>query len=238
MAKEIGMAKKYEHLFFDLDHTLWDFEANSKITLHAMFDQYELGTVTGVTKDDFYTTYIKVNSLKWKMYSEGRISKEQLREERFADTFRTFGYYDAAFCNSFEMEYVATCPHQTQLMPGAMEILNYLNGRYELHIITNGFIESQGTKMNKSGIGDYFRNMFSSEAIGVNKPAPQIFEEALKSAGAVGENSLMIGDNLQADVIGARQCGMDQVYYNPARLPHSEEPTYEVDHLLQLKNFL
>ncbi len=238
MDKEIGMPGKYEHLFFDLDHTLWDFEANSKTTLEDMFGRHGLQEVTGVDREVFYKTYIEINNHKWKLYSEGTITKQDLRAQRFADTFRQFGFDDPLFCRNFEEEYIATCPHQTQLMPGTIEILDYLRHRYELHIITNGFMETQDTKLTKSGMMPYFTNVFSSEAIGVNKPAPQIFLESLKMAGAEIGSSLMIGDNLQADIVGARQCGLDQVYYNPEKILHSENPTYEVEHLLQLKEFL
>ncbi len=232
------MANKYEHLFFDLDHTLWDFESNSKITLEEMYARYELEQATGADAEAFYKTYIEINNQKWKLYSLGKITKDDLRAQRFPDTFKTFGYDNPDFFKTFEEEYIATCPHQTRLMPGTLEVLDYLKGRYELHIITNGFMESQDTKMTKSGIGPYFKNVFSSEMIGVNKPAPQIFHESLKRAGAGFHHSIMIGDNLQADVVGARSAGMDQVYYNPEQKPHQEKPTYEVTHLLQLKSFL
>jgi putative hydrolase of the HAD superfamily len=232
------MSKKYEHLFFDLDHTLWDFEANSKTTLTEMYGRYNMEQATGADAEQFYNTYIHINREKWQLYSLGKITKDELRAQRFPDTFKTFGYEDTDFLKNFEEEYIATCPHKTQLMPGTIELLDYLQGKYELHVITNGFMESQDTKMNKSGISPYFKNVFSSELFGVNKPGALIFHESLKRARAGLHHSLMIGDNLQADIIGAKAVGMDQVYYNPEEEEHDESPTYEVSHLLQLKSFL
>lgn len=232
------MSNKYEHLFFDLDHTLWDFESNSKITLYKMFEQYQLAATTNTTKEEFYRIYIEINNQKWKLYSAGNITKAKLRKERFMDTFKVFNFVDPEFCQNFETEYMETCPHQTQLIPGTIEILEYLKGRYELHIITNGFSESQDIKMNKSGLIPFFNNVFSSELIGVNKPSPHIFLESLKRAKADLRQSIMIGDNLQADIVGASACGLDQVYFNPEKVPHVEKPTFEVSHLLQLKSLL
>ena len=172
------------------------------------------------------------------LYRKGEISKADLRLQRFRDTFKTFGFEDDDFCRLFEEEYIDACPHQVQLLPGTFEVLEYLTANYKLHIITNGFSETQGIKMSKSGLEPFFQNVYSSENIGVNKPDALIFKEALRSAGADREESLMIGDSLAADIIGARKFGMDQVYFNPGRLPHNEDPTFEISALLEMKEFL
>ena len=132
------MSKKYEHLFFDLDHTLWDFESNSKTTLEEMYSRYEMEQATGANAEQFYNTYIEINHQKWHLYSHGKITKDELRAQRFPDTFKTFGYNNPNFFKTFEEEYMMTCPHQTQLMPGTVEVLDYLKGRYELHIGISG----------------------------------------------------------------------------------------------------
>lgn len=232
------MTTRYRHLFFDLDHTLWDFEANSRLTLLDLFTKHNLEQGLKIGYDDFYKTYIKVNDSKWTLYRNGGITKERLRLERFRDTFSTFGFNDDEFSAVFEKEYLSICPHKTQLLPGTEELLEYLQHRYELHVITNGFVETQKTKMEKSGLELFFESMISSEEVGVNKPSPEIFKESLQRTGANPKTSLMIGDNLQADIIGAQTFGMDQVFYNPLKIAHTERPTFEISHLLEMKNFL
>lgn len=238
MVEKEGMKEKYQHIFFDLDHTLWDFEANSRLTLDDLYKQHSLENLLKTSSEKFYSTYVEVNDQKWELYRQGKITKDRLRIERFHDTFFTFGLNDEEFSKMFEQQYLSLCPHQTQLLPGSVELLDYLNERYHLHIITNGFSETQNTKIVKSGLQPYFREVVSSEIIGVNKPSPEIFEVSMTKAGASAHDSLMVGDNLQADIIGARQCGMDQVFYNPLRLPHQEKITFEIAHLLEMKEFL
>lgn len=232
------MTTNYQHLFFDLDHTLWDFEANSRLTLLDLFNKYNLEDELKTGYDNFYTTYIKVNDGKWELYRKGGITKERLRVERFQETFAMFGFSDVGFSAVFEKEYLSICPHKTQLLPGTEELLEYLQHRYEMHVITNGFVETQKTKMQKSGLEFFFESMISSEEVGVNKPSPEIFKQSLERTGANPRTSLMIGDNLQADIVGAQSFGMDQVYYNPLRIKHNVRPTFEIAHLLEMKDFL
>lgn len=232
------MTTNYQHLFFDLDHTLWDFEANSRLTLLDLFNKYNLEDELKTGYDNFYTTYIKVNDGKWELYRKGGITKERLRVERFQETFALFGFSDVEFSAVFEKEYLSICPHKTQLLPGTEELLEYLQHRYEMHVITNGFVETQKTKMQKSGLEFFFESMISSEEVGVNKPSPEIFKQSLERTGANPRTSLMIGDNLQADIVGAQSFGMDQVYYNPLRIKHNVRPTFEIAHLLEMKDFL
>ncbi len=232
------MTKKYEHLFFDLDHTLWDFETNSRETIFQLFDLHHLKKKTKSEKAIFYKKYTAINEGKWTLYRAGKITKEKLRAERWADTFRHFGLDDFDFSQDFENEYLEKCPQCTALFPNALEILAYLKPKYKLHILTNGFAETQATKLKMSGLQPFFENVFSSEEIGVNKPNAAIFVEAMKRAGASRKNSLMIGDNLFADILGAKNVGMDQVYFNPHQILHGEKPTFEIAKLLELKTFL
>lgn len=230
--------KKYRHIFFDLDHTLWDFETNSRATLLALFEKHGLEEPVGQGADAFYQRYVEVNNQKWEQYRQGTITKEELRAQRFHDTFCSFGYNDASFSGAFDEEYIDKCPRQTGLMPGALELLKKLYGRYQLHIITNGFAHTQTVKLAHSGLAPFFENVFSSEEIGVNKPAARIFVESLKRVGAARKESLMVGDNLQVDVVGARNCGIDQVFFNPLGVAHSEAVTYEIKQLTELQQFL
>ncbi len=230
--------RKYRHLFFDLDHTLWDFDANSKQTIFELFDYNNLTEREGIEADDFHETYLVINESKWDLYRQGLINKAELRATRFTESFAKHGFNDLAFSQKFEADYLARCPHQTALLPGAIAALEFLKDDYELHIITNGFIESQETKLTKSGLAPYFKQVVSSDEVGVNKPHPKIFEHSLGGVKAQKEESLMIGDNLEADIIGAQQFGIDQVYYNPYQQAHEHRPTFEISDLLELKSFL
>ena len=177
------MSKKYRYLFFDLDHTLWDFEANSRITLFDLFIKYDLESQLKTSFELFYTSYISINDRLWGLYRQGKLTKHRLREQRFFDTFHSFGFFDQDFSKAFENEYLSICPHQTQLISGTEELLEYLYRDYELHVITNGFSETQQIKMSKSGLNAFFGKVFSSEEIGVNKPEPKIFIESMRQTG-------------------------------------------------------
>ncbi len=232
--------KKYRHLFFDLDHTLWDFEANSSYTLKMLFEHYQLAEKLQTTPEHFLENYYRINDQKWALYRAGEINKEQLRASRFLETFAVYGFKDAAFGKRFDKEYIAQSPYQKKLIEGTLELLDHLSRQeeYQLHIITNGFAEIQDIKLTHSGLKDYFEVIMTSERVGATKPHARIFVEAMRMAGAERKNSLMIGDSLTADVLGAKRCGIDQVYYNPSRIVHGQQVTYEISTLLELKGIL
>lgn len=232
------MTTKYRHLFFDLDHTLWDFEANSKEALRELYAQDDWQAILGVEAAEFLNTYYRHNDFLWAQYREGKVTKEKLRHQRFVNSFQEFGYTDLKKILAFEAEYMALAPRKTKLFPGALETLSALKERYQLHIITNGFEETQIIKIASSGLQAFFSELVCSDQIGVNKPQARIFIEALNRAGATRKESLMIGDNLGVDILGARDVGMDQVYFNPAERPHQEKPSYEIRELPELLNFL
>ena len=230
--------KPYRHLFFDLDHTLWDFETNSSATLIELIDQYELKTSYHFSNREFLETYFEINENKWDLYRNGKITKERLRKERFLETFSKFGLTDEAFSRKFEREYINKCPHKKELLPYTLQTLDYLVDKYELHIITNGFSEVQELKLSGSGLKPYFQKVITSDEVGVNKPGAGIFAESLKRTGAKKEQALMIGDNLNADILGAKKIGMDQVYFNPEGQEHQEDLTFEIRSLKELTNIL
>lgn len=232
------MKGKYQHLFFDLDHTLWDFQTNSSETLLELYEDYQLQNMTGVEGKEFLRTYYKINDIKWDLYRQGKITKERLRKERFYEAFANFGVEDEGLSWKIERQYIDLAPHRTALMPGALELLDYLNHKYHLHIITNGFSEIQDIKLSKSGLKPYFKIIMTSEQVGVTKPHPKIFKESLQQAGSELDHSIMIGDNLEADVLGAKNFGMDQVFFNPDRKQHDEKVTLEVAELLELREWL
>lgn len=231
------MAQQYKHLFFDLDHTLWDFETNSKETLRELFDTHNLQQHTA-SFEAFYSAYHAVNEEKWRLYRLGQLDKATLRATRFLDTLKQFDLNHPELALHLDTEYLRKSPYKTNLLPGALDVLRNLHEKYTLHIVTNGFREVQGIKMEASGLVPFFKHTFSSEEVGVNKPDPRIFQHAMHHAGATVRGSLMIGDNWEADVLGAKKVGMDQVFFNPEKSPQTEAATFDIQHLNELLNFL
>lgn len=232
------MKKAYRHLFFDLDHTLWDFDRNSDQTILELYAHYQLDKHTGVDAPTYLKKYRATNDALWALYRAGKMDKATLRHERFRRSLGHYGFEDNLVVEQFEKEYIATAPQKTALMEGSLEILQHLHQRYQLHIITNGFQETQHIKLQHSGLAPFFDLILTSDELQINKPAAGIFVEAMKRSGATRKDSLMIGDNLVADVIGARSVGMDQVYYNPAGRSHQEKVTFEIRRLRELRDFL
>jgi len=230
--------KTYCHIFFDLDRTLWDFDTNSRETLQEIFVKQNLEKKGIPSFEKFYAAYHEINAFYWENYRTGEIDKATLRYIRFYDTLTKFGIDDKECAIKIGNDYVEHSPRKTSLLPNAVETLSYLKEKYILHIITNGFEEVQHIKMHSSGIAHFFEHIITSEKAGHKKPAPEIFRYSLKLAGAKRKDSLMVGDNLEIDCIGARQTGIDQVFFNPGKEPHNEKITYEIASLEELMNFL
>ena len=232
------MDKKYKHLFFDLDHTLWDFDTNSQVVLGEIFTELDLVKYGIPSYEAFHAAYLPINSQYWAKFHHGLLTKDQLRIGRFLETLRRFKVYDIPLATIISSHYTERSPFQTALFPDAIEILEYLSSRYALHIITNGFEEIQGIKIRESRLEKYFKHVFISEKVGSQKPQKEIFIHAMEVAGASVGESLMIGDNMQTDIAGARAVGMDQVFFNPNQLKTREKATYEISQLIELKNLL
>lgn len=229
---------RYKHLFFDLDHTLWDYTSNSGEALVEMFSQLGLHEVF-ITSDNLVSSFSRYNQWVWNEYKNDRMTKNVLRTRRFELALEDYGVSDPVFASKLNDVFLSIMPYKTALIDGAWELMEYLESKnYAMYIVTNGFTNVQIEKLASSGLNKFITKMFSSEQIGYNKPKPQIFEWALKSANARKAESLMIGDELVADVSGARKFGIDQVYFNPFSIPHSEEVTYEIRSLLELKEIL
>lgn len=203
------------HVFWDLDHTIWDYKTNARLTIFELYKKHNIHKTTEHGPDIFHETYCKHNDLAWENYRKGIIDKTILRQRRFKDTFVELGMEPEGIYEVFETEFVEICPTKGNLMPGAMDALNHFHLNFQQHIITNGFKETQGVKMRTSGIHHFFNTLTNSEDTGFQKPHPEIFRIAMQSAGATVENSLMIGDNYEADVLGAYALGMKCVFYNP-----------------------
>ena len=229
--------KKYKHLFFDLDHTLWDFAANEKQTLSFLFEKYNLNKYFA-GYDDFFAIYAPINSGLWLEYRTGIKKKQDLKYFRFINTFQAVGFNDVAIAKQFADEWIAMNSQQTALTPYAREVLDYLFPKYEMYIITNGFIETQYAKLERSKLRQYFKKVYISEEIGYQKPKREFFEYAIKSSNACKAESLVIGDNMEVDILGAIDFGLDQVYFNPDKIPHEEKIFKEISSLLELKEFL
>lgn len=229
--------KSYRHLFFDLDHTIWDFDRNAEETLRELYDVYKLKELGLNSADLFIELYTENNHQLWAQYHKGDISKEHLRHERFNKTFRDLNIAEELIPANFENDYVRICPTKTNLFPHAHETLTYLQEKYRLHLISNGFYESTLIKVETTGIGKYFDNINVSEKIGVNKPDPQIFHHAMNLANSTIEESMMIGDSIEADIMGAIAVGMDCVFFNPRAVKHEVNVNHEIqslDELLQI----
>ena len=231
--------KTYKHLFFDLDHTLWDFETNSGITLQKLYLQYDLASKGIPDFETFRLTYEMHNEKFWERYRKGFIRREELRWKRMWHTLLDFKVANNKLALEMSAVYLEMLPQQGQLMPYATELLDHCKAKnYQLHLITNGFETTQWQKMRTSGIDHYFQKVITSENSNSMKPLKGIFDFAMMESGAAIEESIMIGDALEADVLGAQKYGMDQVYFNPAKPPVDFQPTSVIGHLGELRNIL
>ena len=227
-----------KHIFFDLDHTIWDFDRNAEETLQELYHSYFLKDLGLHSADEFIEVYTRNNHALWADYHLGKITKEVLRETRFSKTFADMGVETHRIPVKFEDDYVRICPTKTNLFPQAHETLSYLGNKYILHLISNGFQESTEMKIEKTGLGDYFHTIVISECVGCNKPDQAIFEFALKGARATVPESLMIGDSIEADIRGAQAFGMRAIYFNPERKEKPADVEHEITALSELINIL
>ncbi|MCB0399174.1 MAG: YjjG family noncanonical pyrimidine nucleotidase [Winogradskyella sp.] len=212
------MRDKIKHVFFDLDHTLWDFDKNSGLTFEKIFKLNNLD----VELSTFLEVYEPINLKYWKLYREEKVTKPALRYGRLKDAFRGVGVeVEDDMIDHLSVAYIDYLTTFNHLFEGALDILNYLRNKYHLHIITNGFEEAQERKMHNANIRSYFKTVTNSEMVGVKKPNPKIFNFALDSAKASPEESVMIGDSLEADIEGAHNIGMETIYFDYRNLNNS-----------------
>jgi len=204
-----------KHLFFDLDRTLWDFDGNSKRALYQLYNEAKLEQPS-FSFIDFHAHYVDVNTSLWKAYGKKEITKDFLRDERFRKTLENWDLNDEKLVKHFSDGYVEISPKQTDLFPNTLETLHELKqSNYEMHIITNGFKEVQYIKLENCKLRPFFDIIVCSEEVGINKPDPKIFHYAMNKAGAKAENSFMIGDDYEVDILGAERVGMKTVHFNP-----------------------
>lgn len=230
---------KYKCIFFDLDHTLWDYETNSRETLLELYQAYDL-LEKGVTAfDDFHQQFRKVNTELWYFYDRGAIDSDTIRRERFKQILSAFDAYEEKLSEKLSYEYLTTCPLKGTLMPQAKETLDYLKeNNYDLTIITNGFEEIQNLKLTAGDLHQYFDHVVTSQKAGHKKPAKEIFDYALSLNGISAEHAMMIGDNLITDIGGAKNAAIDAIYYNPEQIGHQESVYREITSLTELRQIL
>ena len=225
----------HSHLFFDLDHTLWDFERNANETLTELFNSFQLEKYSDTPLPFFLNTFQETNHALWHLFNQGIVSQAHLRETRFKMVFEKCGM---AFKQTelFAEIYLETCPRKSHLIPGAEDVLAYLSEKkYPMHIITNGFPDTQFVKLQAGGILHYFENVITSDSSGFRKPDKKIFEFALAKARTHAHTSFMIGDTLETDVTGASQAGMKTVFFNIRNETHKAAPDFEIRELAELK---
>jgi putative hydrolase of the HAD superfamily len=226
--------KNITDIFFDLDHTLWDFDKNSILA----FDKIFKGHHPTIDTLQFIEIYAPINQACWKLYQVDKITHQELRYERLRQSFDAINYtISDKEIDKISDDYIEFLPDNNQLFVGAIEVLEYLKPKYKLHIITNGFAEVQGKKINNSGLGNYFKTITNSEMAGVKKPHPNIFEFAISLANVQKQNAIMIGDCIDADVRGAIDFGMHAILFDEKRV-HAVEGIKTINHLLELKNIL
>ena len=228
----------YKHIFFDLDHTLWDYEQNSEESLRELYALHGLADFDLFSEMAFLEKFTKVNYQLWHQYNEGQIEREDIRQFRFRRVLQQLGLEDEALATRLSADYLDLCPNKNKLLPYALETLAYLGERYELSIITNGFTEIQVKKLKGSKIDHYFKSVTTSDGANSRKPSKAIFDFAIEQAKSKPSESLMVGDNLEADVAGAMGAAIDAVYFNPKATPHQAPVTYEVSCLSTLMNML
>ena len=228
------VSKTYKHIFFDLDRTLWDFDAAAEVAFERIYDKYNLKKLGIPSAHEFHEVYHPLNERLWELYRADKITKDYLNRTRFVLPLEHYGIHDTNLADHLSEDYVYWSPRIVRLVPGTKELLEYLKPKYHLHLITNGFQEVQHTKLSGSGLEPYFETLTVSEEVGVKKPNPEIFYYALRKAHATAEESLMIGDEMAVDIDGARAAGIDQLFFNPNKELVEGGRTYEVHELLEV----
>lgn len=233
------MPNSYQHLFFDLDHTLWDFEGNAHECLIEIYDHFNLKNLGLDDFTVFFQKFSEVNHQYWALLEKREINVDFIRRKRFKTTLSKLGIeIEESFSLEMTEVFMHTLPLKKRLIEGTIEILDYLKPNYQLHILSNGFEEMQMQKMRSGGIEHYFEEVITNEKANARKPEKAIFDYALNRTNASLSNSLMIGDNYEADIKGAINAQFDTVFYNPERRETVEKPTFEICQLTEMKFFL
>ncbi len=231
--------EKIKHIFFDLDNTLWDYRKNAGIAIRVIFEEFEIEKKYGHSFDDFYIHYYEVNENLWAEYRDEKISRPELQKRRFPESFESLGVRNPDFAEDFEKRFMEEVSAGTHLVPHTVEILEYLKNKYKLHIITNGFAQTTQYKIENSVLKNYFETVTTAESAGAPKPNPISFVAGINASKAKVNESIYIGDDWYADILGATSFGMKAIFFNPLDENHlwiDEVPV--IDELNELKNYL
>jgi putative hydrolase of the HAD superfamily len=229
---------KFKNLFIDLDDTLWDIHQNGKECLEEVYHDYGYAQFYP-TFEDYYNVYFPNNLRLWDLYTKGDIQKEELAVERFLIPVRPFGIDNVEYANKLSADFLDRTTRKTRLIDGTMELLEYLKPRYKMHILSNGFREVQFKKIENSGLRPYFDKIILSEDAGINKPHADMFTYALKNTNSRRDQTIMIGDSWDNDIVGARNSHIAQIWFNPHGIETVDfEPTFKVSKLAEIKGFL
>lgn len=228
-----------KHIFFDLDNTLWDYRRNAKITLERLYNEFKIESKFGFTFSEFYPFYYESNEQLWADYRDSKVTKEDLRLRRFPKAFNNLGIPNTDFALEFEKRFVEEVTLSNHLVEGAEDILDYLKNKYKIHILSNGFEKVTHFKINKSKVKEYIQTITTAESAGAPKPNGIAFQIALEKAKASIGESIYIGDDWLADMIGATQFGMRAIFFNPLNETHPWiESVPVIDKLVELKKYL
>ncbi len=232
------MTTKYSHIFFDLDKTIWDFETNSEQTIREIYDMLKFDKQNISSFDAFHKIYDGHNLRYWELYRQNKVEKADLMVMRFQDALLEFGIDDTEIAQQFSTKYLELLPEKTAVFEGTHETLEYLSAKYKLHIITNGFEEVQFRKIHNTGMDKFFTRIITSEEAGCKKPDQRIFEYSLKLIQASAHECLMVGDDMEVDLLGARHADIDQVFFNTKNIKHNHKFTYEIKDMRELCGLL
>ncbi len=231
--------KNIKHIFFDLDNTLWDYRRNAKITLEKLYEEFQIEKTYGFSFEEFHPFYHESNESLWAGLRDQKVTKEDLRARRFPEAFQNMGIENPEFALDFEERFVDEVTDSNHIVEGTEEILNYLKDKYTLHILSNGFEEVTYRKIENSIISNYIETISTAEGAGAPKPDPKAFQTALDISKASREESLYVGDDWIADMVGATRFGMKAIFFNPLDETHDWIPDVPIiDKLIELKNYL
>jgi len=230
--------RKYKGVFFDLDHTLWDYETNSRETLNELYEQFNLQARGVTTLAAFQDKFKEVNTRLWELFDKGLIGSDVIRKERFKQILEPFQAYDEKLSENLSIDYLHSCPMKGNLMPHAIEVLDYLVDKYPLTVVTNGFEEIQNLKLTAGNLHRYFGHIVTSQKAGHRKPSREIFDYALRRNSIAHHEAIMIGDNLITDIAGAINASIDAVFFNPEQTGHEVSVHHEITSLAELRQIL
>lgn len=232
------ITKNYKCVFFDLDHTLWDYEKNAAETLSELYEVYNLSGLGIPDALSLYHKFREINLSLWDLYDNNRCDQHYIRTERFKQILTHFSAYDAELSEELSTAYLGNCPRKNNLMPYAIDMLEYLQSKYQLTVVTNGFEDIQNTKLSAGNLHRFFKHVVTSQKSGYRKPSGKMFEYAMKLNDVTSADVIMIGDNLVTDIGGAKSSAIDAIFFNRDKVSHQTSVDHEISCLSELKNIL